>query len=779
MEKLRALAHRPLPTGDGGQLTPEAAAAAAALRALAVTVGERLTEALLSPAAREALAEAVHAGLAAEPPLLHLRVGAASARDAGDAGESGEAAAAAERRADRALALPWELLRLNGGFPVEAGTLDLAREVVVAGAPGLGGPDRPLTVVATVAAPVDATALDYELEMYRLWRALGREAEERRLLVTDLGTLDELAREVERFHPPVIHFSGHGAPGVLLFEDETARAHEVAVGELVRRLREAGLPRLIYLAACHGATAGAAGRAAPGERMVDPALARGETRPSTAASLHRAGFPQVVAYFGPMGDLQATRAAAAFYAALAAGKKAREAVRRARRVSSAPHQEGGRPTHVYPLGWAQLALYHRGADAATALPAEAGGPPVDLEAERRRIFERLDRQGGSARVEGIRGVQRLRFGFVGRRKERAEALRRWRDGERRLVVLGLGGLGKTALCAELAPLLARELGAGGAPVLALDGRHAGAQPSPVVALWREVQAARTGEAWSRTLAELQKDGLTGEALARAVGELAQLAGGLLVYLDDAESLQAPLGEGEIGCFRDPELRRCWEILLEQIATGGPLGLLASSRYLPEGTPREAELHLPQLRPYEVIRLLAWMPTLGRLPADDRAWLAERIDGHPRTVEYLEALARAQAESLVPPGGRYEGRRWREEILEPVLPGAQEKVGADLLLRQVWAALPPAAQNTWGAARRSPRPLRGERCWRSSRPRGPPPAWPRPECSAPSRPPPATRTGGRRTGWWRRRPAGSGRESRATRTAGSASGTNGGSTRRGS
>jgi tetratricopeptide (TPR) repeat protein len=683
LERLSALGHRPLPTGDGGQLTPEAAPAAGVLRALAVTVGERLTECLLSSAARAALAAAVNAGLVGEPPLLHLRV-----RTAG-AGE------VIEHRADRALALPWELLRLDGRFPVEEATLDLTREVVVSGAPGPDASDRPLAVVATVAAPIDATALDYELEMYRLWLALGREAEERRLLVTNLGTLDELAREVERWRPPVVHFSGHGSPGVLLFEDEAARAEEVAVGELVRRLREAGLPRLIYLSACQSAATGTAPRREPGEPMIGGTTGRRETRPSTAASLHRAGFPQVVAYFGPVGDRQATRAAAAFYAALAAGKKAREALRRARRVSAAPHLESGRPSHVYPLGWAHLVLYHRGADNATGLPAATGGLPIDLEAERRRIFERLDHQGGSTRAEGIRGVQRLRFGFVGRRKERAEALRRWRDGERRLVVLGLGGLGKTALCAELAPLLARELGASSARVLALDGRHAGAQPSPVLALWREVEAAHHGEAWSRTLAEIQQDGLTGAALARAVEELAKAAGGLLVYLDDAESLQAPLGEDEIGRFRDPELRHFWELLLEQTATTGSLGLLASSRYLPEGTPRSAELHLPQLRPYEVIRLLAWMPTLGRLPAEDCAWLADRIDGHPRTLEYLEVLARAQVEKRVPPGGRYLGKRWREEILEPVLPSAQEKVGADLLLQRVWSALPVDVQEHLG------------------------------------------------------------------------------------
>jgi tetratricopeptide (TPR) repeat protein len=676
---LRKLDHQPLPTTECGQLTAEAAGVAGALRALAADVGERLTEALLSSPARQMLITAIQAGTGGDPPLLHLRVQQAS---------GGEAT---KRRADWALALPWELLRLDEHFPVEEGMLDLVREAVVPGALGLGTPIRPLSVVATVAAPIDATAFDYEEEMYRLWRALGHQDEEWRLLITDLGTLDELARKVEHFHPPAVHFSGHGRPGVLLFENDAALADEVPVAKLVLRLREAGqLPRLIYLSACDGATVRVASQGNPGEQVADTALAREQTQPSTAASLHRAGFPQVVGYFGPVGDRQATRAAAVFYAALASGKKAREALRRARRVSAEPHQEHDRFTHTYPLGWAQLAFYHRGDDGPTALSLGEGEASVDFGGGRRRIFQRLDRAGGSERVEGIRGVQRLRFGFVGRRKERAEALRRWRRGERQLVVLGLGGLGKTALCAELAPLLAGE-----APILALDGRHAGAQPNPVLALWQEVQAAASGDAWSQALAELQKDGVTGEALGRAIVLLAQSTGGLLVYLDDAESLQVPLGVGEIGQFRDPELQRFWEILLEATSTEDPLGLLASSRYLPEGTPRSAELPLSPLPRYDVIRLLSWMPTLGRMPAEDRAWLAEKIDGHPRTIEYLEVLAQTQEEKKAPPGGRYEGTKWREEILEPVLPKTQEKVDADLLLGRVWEALPSEAQEHLG------------------------------------------------------------------------------------
>ena len=57
-----------------------------------------------------------------------------------------------QRDADRLLALPWELLRIDGDFPVEKGELDVSREAVQAELEGLPKPDRPLSVVAAVAA---------------------------------------------------------------------------------------------------------------------------------------------------------------------------------------------------------------------------------------------------------------------------------------------------------------------------------------------------------------------------------------------------------------------------------------------------------------------------------------------------------------------------------------------------------------------------------------------------------------------------------------------------
>ncbi|HYG63098.1 MAG TPA: tetratricopeptide repeat protein [Thermoanaerobaculia bacterium] len=268
-------------------------------------------------------------------------------------------------------------------------------------------------------------------------------------------------------------------------------------------------------------------------------------------------------------------------------------------------------------------------------------------------------------------------------------------------------MGKTTLCAEVAPVLAETLSPG-VRVLALDGRYAATQAGPVVALWQEVQAARTDEGWSQVLAGLQEKGLTAEALARALWALAQMEAGLLVYLDDAESLQVPVGEGELGRWRDPGFAEFWQYLVLVAEEGGPFGVLASSRYQPEGTPSRAVLPLPEMSRYEVVRLLAWMPTLGRMPAADRAWVAERVEGHPRTVEYLEALARAKEECLGLPRGHYEGENWRQDILEPILPETKEKVGTDLLLGKLWDALPPAAQEHLGrcSVLTQPVPLEG-------------------------------------------------------------------------
>ena len=231
------------------------------------------------------------------------------------------------------------------------------------------------------------------------------------------------------------------------------RGAPLSVRDLVARLRGGSLPRLAFLASCYSAAVERADGGPAHHRTLDPAVLQPDPAWSSAAELHREGIHQVIAWLGPVEDGQCTRAEETVYAALVRGRSAREAVREARQKCREPLKDAqGRPTHLYPLGWAALALYHRGADVPAALPGTANGPDL-VRKERERVIERLDKSRGPI------GVERLKFGFVGRRTARAEMIRRFREGSRVVVVHGLGGLGKTALCAELAPALAREMGA--------------------------------------------------------------------------------------------------------------------------------------------------------------------------------------------------------------------------------------------------------------------------------------------------------------------------------
>jgi tetratricopeptide (TPR) repeat protein len=691
---LRAWDHQPLAVGARGELVGPAAARAAQMHGLAVQVGQRLSVDFLSPAALERLRHAIGASQTSVPPLLHVRVYATDD-------------AAAQHRGDQILALPWELVLVEGQFPVERGKLDVAREVVKVGAHGLAPPERPLSVVAAVSAPCDASRLDYESECYQLWMAMG--AEEKRLHITDDGQLETLARAMDELRPQVLHFTGHGEPNALVFEDEEARAHKVPVRTLIDRLRLSGLPRLAFLASCHGATLprsastnttdDARDVTDAASRLIDPALTQGHDPAwSSAAELHREGVDQVVAWFGPVGDRQCTRAEKVFYAALVAGKTARQAVREARQESRKPlrARPEGPEEIVYPLGWAQLALYHRGDDVPTALPASVAPSPAR---ERARVTHRL----GPTR-HGVPGIEQLRFGFVGRRSTRAQVLQRVRDGQRLLVISGLGGLGKTALATTMAPIIARRIAvrpASGAPVtpliIALDGRTAGKAADPIRDLWDQIGKGmkewKPGDArWADgVLADAQKGGLGGRALASVIASWAKQAHGAVVYLDDAESVMEPVaGASELGRWPSRDLQDLWDGLCALAVTGGPTAVLVSTRYVPQGLPAEAALPLPPLAHIDLVHLLSWWPVLGRLGPDAKSWVVDKLQGHPRSVEWLEAvLAQKLAEVTAP--GAASGLDIDLKTVAAQFPPLVARIDEDLVLPQLFTILGPAVR----------------------------------------------------------------------------------------
>ncbi len=355
-----------------------------AVQAHALALGEALGR-VLAPEEAETLTAAAHGD--GPPPLLVI-----------------------ESADDFILALPWELLRLEGRYAVQEGRLDVARSVPAPGTPVLAPPAEPVRLLINVSAP-EGSGLDYEAESYYITRALHDHVG---VQVNEMGELDDLVEGLRANPPPLgVHFSGHGGPGELVFEDAFGGQDGVPVDRLLKDMRRAAparFPRFFYLACCHGGDA--------------PSLGAGEQAgiASAAALLHRDGVAQVVAYFGPVYDAQSTWAEAAFYGEIARGRRTRDAVRAARQAMARPlvpdarqvlRDASGASGGLTPFAWAQLVFYHRGPDYPLGLPIPKRYTET-VEAPPERLEEEVA-PGSRTRI--------LRQGFVGRRRE-LHALRR-------------------------------------------------------------------------------------------------------------------------------------------------------------------------------------------------------------------------------------------------------------------------------------------------------------------------------------------------------------------
>jgi hypothetical protein len=356
---------------------------------------------------------------------------------------------------DILLSLPWELLHHENEFLVREGRIDLVRTTPTdaAGETLLRKPTTPFKLVVNVSAPESSgPGLRYEEESYRITLAT---ADRCAMVPTELGTLDDLIETVDGVHPTGIHFSGHGTPGALMFEDDEGREHVVKVGDVIRRVRDRlpddrRLPPFFYLASCHG---------------NDPAVLNDEQpgAPSAAVQLHKAGVTEVVGYFGPIVDKLSTLAEETVYEAIAEGRATRDAVRLARMRLAQPFHERdarlrpatpqpkgtGKPfarqsngeltMDTHPFAWAQLVLYRRGPEWPLSIPLPTG---------KRRTARVLER-----RFESFGDRKVLKTGFIGRRLEQHKIRRRIRQGDRVIVLQGLGGLGKSTLAQQVLPWL--------------------------------------------------------------------------------------------------------------------------------------------------------------------------------------------------------------------------------------------------------------------------------------------------------------------------------------
>jgi len=92
----------------------------------------------------------------------------------------------------------------------------------------------------------------------------------------------------------------------------------------------------------------------------------------------------------------------------------------------------------------------------------------------------------------------------------------------------------------------------------------------------------------------------------------------------------------------------------------------------------------------IYRMMNWYDALRRLSHPGKAYLASRVQGHPRAVEFLDDAIGHQLEEYEDLRGRWTAPRTEEavereteELIAPALPKVDGRLREDLLLKELW------------------------------------------------------------------------------------------------
>ncbi|WP_261556406.1 tetratricopeptide repeat protein [Frankia tisae] len=607
--------------------------------------------------------------------------------------------------------LPWETLILPGQAEplVLNPSVRLYRSVTGPGSASVTNTRGPLRILAVIASPKrgGGELLDYESELARILEAVGpvrgRKAYVR---VLNGGSRKAIraALELERFH--ILHLSCHAEPGQLILEADDGSADRTNTKDFTDIVLAPGrgVP-LVVLAGCSTAQApieGDSGHSGSGSHGA--AGSGDEPLPGLAQGLLARGVPAVLAMTSSVTDDYAADLTSRFYGELvnrhypeplAAFSDARRAAE-ASRVARADAQKGLSSSARPPAEWAVPALFLNGPSTRLYDP---GGPDDTITEPVMPVL-----------AEGI--VVRRVGDFVGRRGELRSLANHLSADLAGVVIHGLGGVGKSALATEFLATLGEKAGL----LVSLTGRVG----------VNEILAAVAGRLVSWCSDHEADDTIRGLAERLSSGRVAWVDGlGLLaehllpvlpvtLFLDHAESLLTPTGAGTERAFADEQVGA---FVAAWTALPGRARLLITSRFpLPvdrDTGQRLTHLHLGPLSSAETRKLLWRLPALDRLEHAEKIRVIADVGGHPRALEYLDAIlaggpgrfgdVTGKVEAALRARGISDPAAWRAEIhvdLNRALAETVMLVGDDVFLDDLLARLdtvPHARRLITGAA----------------------------------------------------------------------------------
>ena len=514
--------------------------------------------------------------------------------------------------ADGALMLPIELLRLSGADAEDLGPLGLIagvsvrRQVGYAPQPPRPRLGRPFKVLAAVAAPDEDTStnapLDVEAEMQAVLDAVSDPTAEHggEVQILEVASLRQISEALAKDDYHVLHLSAHGSPQAVELEDEDGRPVQVGTRQLIEALRDVGksVP-LIVLSSCSGAAGSA---------------------DAMAAGLVRAGADRVMAMQAPISDNYATALLAQLYQELATRptQPVAAALARARRRAE-------RQVRAEPARLPEFAV-------PTILSAADDPPLVDLDLPATPL------RGTRVMPTGT-SVRELSVGqLIGRRRQLREAtaaLRRTAEAREAngtiagVQLIGAGGIGKTAIAGRVTARLRGD----GALVAVHEGRW-----NPTALLASVAQAIQDVPALAEPARLLRSGAVRDTVKVEVVRQLLGQVPLLLVFDDFEQNLTAGGA-----AFIDP----AFDDLFTGWCDGAEVGsILVTCRYpLPDDDRYLVRVPVPPLSPAELRRLLLRLPALRGLPPEEVRLLHRVVGGHPRLIEYIDALVRGKPAQL--------------------------------------------------------------------------------------------------------------------------------------